>query len=171
MQTTSDRLSESQAALERKAELYNRLASGQAPDAEAEKYEVDFLLKGFTGRGVNPQRHTKEVDTAEAAVYTATGGLLSSDMVREQERRAWETGIRQEAATEEAADERRDIIEQLEKQTREGRERSAALRQERQSAEARKRAKLKAEFMRKRLKTVKTQQGGDTQKQFGGGAG
>lgn len=162
VQTTTDRLSESQAALERKAALYDRLASGQATDNTAtEHYEVDFLMKGFTGRGVTSQRPKNVIDTAEAAVYTATGGLLSSDMAQEQERRAWEARLQEESIAEDAKDERLNIIEDLERQTREGRDRAAALRQERQSAEARKRERLKAEFLQRRLQMAK---GGDNQK-------
>ncbi len=56
------------ALLCRKAELYERLARGEAEDAD-ERYEVDFLLKG-----VDPR--SREVDTAELAVHTATGGVL-----------------------------------------------------------------------------------------------
>ena len=45
MQTPADRLAESRSALERKAQLYERLAAGQHAD-EDELYSVDFLAKG-----------------------------------------------------------------------------------------------------------------------------
>lgn len=45
MQTPADRLAESYSALERKAQLYDRLATGQHDD-EDELYNVDFLAKG-----------------------------------------------------------------------------------------------------------------------------
>ena len=45
VQTPADRLAQSYAALEQKAELYDRLASGQHDDEEDE-YNVDFLRKG-----------------------------------------------------------------------------------------------------------------------------
>lgn len=67
MQTTSDRLVESSAALERKAALYDRLASGGAAggtDAEGEQYEVDFLMKAA---------HAPAVDSADAASRSVTG--------------------------------------------------------------------------------------------------
>lgn len=62
-QTDADRASESYAALERKAALYERLARGEAADDE-EKYEVDFLMKG---------RYAEAPDTVGLAVYTETG--------------------------------------------------------------------------------------------------
>ena len=46
LQTDKDKLNDSYAALERKAELYDRLSRGQYDDDE-EQYNVDFLSKGF----------------------------------------------------------------------------------------------------------------------------
>ena len=45
VQTAQDKLDDSRAALERKAKLYERLATGQYAD-EGEVYNVDFLQKG-----------------------------------------------------------------------------------------------------------------------------
>jgi len=106
VQSSAHRLSDSQAALERKAELYERLASGHIADEEAEKYEVDFLLKGLKGQAMN---------TAESALlFSATGGMVAADMVQEQQRRAWEQQVyqtmRQETITEAAADDKREVF-------------------------------------------------------------
>lgn len=46
LQTDKDKLNDSYAALERKAELYDKLSRGQYDDDE-EQYNVDFLSKGF----------------------------------------------------------------------------------------------------------------------------
>lgn len=47
LQTTDDKLADSYAALERKAELYERLKAGEAGFDDEERYNVDFLRKGF----------------------------------------------------------------------------------------------------------------------------
>ncbi|KAG7670366.1 putative Coiled-coil domain-containing protein 174 [Nannochloris sp. 'desiccata'] len=162
VKTGGDRLSESRAALERKAALYDRMSSGHMlEDEEAARYEVDFSLKergscrGGHNSAAGVGAGARGTDTTQAAVYTTTGALLSADMRQEQERRAWEERIHQESVAEEVADERRDVIEQLEKQTREGRDRAAIARQERQHAENRKKERLKAEFLKKKLEAAK----------------
>jgi hypothetical protein len=170
-QTGGDRLSESRAALERKAALYDRLSAGNMlEDEEAERYEVNFLLKEQGGAGSRVRRdqqrlnHTynnstaagdMNIDTSQAAVYTTTGGLLSADMRREQQRRSWEESMQKERFDQNVADERREVIEQLERQTREERDRAAIARQERQHVENRKRERLKAEFLKKKLEAAK----------------
>lgn len=74
MQTDKDRLQDSYSALERKAELYDRLSRGQVDD-DHEQYNVDFLRKGFlvpeAQPSARPARGTdtaKPIDTARMAV-------------------------------------------------------------------------------------------------------
>jgi hypothetical protein len=161
-QSKGDRFSESRVSLERKAALYDRLSSGHMlEDEETARYEVDFLYKERgSSRGGHPSTAFAAaggIDTTQAAVYTTTttGALLSADMRREQERRAWEESIHQESVAERVADERREVIEQLEEQTREGRDRAAIARQERQHVENRKKERLKADFLKKKLEAAK----------------
>lgn len=93
-QSPGDLLDASRAALERKAELYKRLASGQgASRDELESYEVDFLLKGATG------------------MLNVTGNMISRDMAMERERRAWEAEAEAnyKSEREQLADERRAV--------------------------------------------------------------
>ena len=47
LQTADDKLADSYAALERKAQLYERLKAGEAGYDDEERYNVDFLKKGF----------------------------------------------------------------------------------------------------------------------------
>ena len=49
------------------------------------------------------------------------------------------------------------LIGEIEVETRAGRERAAAARQERQAAEARKRQRLKAEFLRRKLEAARAE--------------
>ncbi len=84
LQTDKDKLNDSYAALERKAQLYDKLSRGQYDDDE-EQYNVDFLSKGFltdemrigsTARQslLDPAR---PVDTSAMAVQAAGIALRS----------------------------------------------------------------------------------------------
>lgn len=83
LQTDKDKLNDSYAALERKAELYDKLSRGQYDDDE-EQYNVDFLSKGFLTdemRIGSSARQSlidpaKPIDTSAMAVQ-ASGGLLT----------------------------------------------------------------------------------------------
>ena len=83
-QTPAARLAESYLALERKAKLYDRLASGQHDD-EDEQYNVDFVRKGTLDdehreMGPDVSRDTAShaaIDTA--AIATSKRGALLSD--------------------------------------------------------------------------------------------
>ena len=78
LQTAQDKLDESRAALERKSQLYDRLAAGQYDDAD-ELYNVDFLHKST----LEEERQSLQQEAAahdafsEAPIDTAAG-LLSS---------------------------------------------------------------------------------------------
>ena len=77
LQTDKDRLDDSYAALERKAELYDKLTKGQYED-DGEQYNVDFLAKGFltdemrNSSNTNAQDSAMPIDSAAMAV-NATG--------------------------------------------------------------------------------------------------
>ena len=78
LQTDRDRLNESYMALERKAELYDKLSRGQYDDDE-EQYNVDFLSKGFLtdeiGAAGSSGRQfidvTRPIDTSAMAAKTS----------------------------------------------------------------------------------------------------
>ncbi|KAL4440396.1 hypothetical protein ABPG75_003397 [Micractinium tetrahymenae] len=175
-----DRLSESRAALERKAALYERLARGKVEDDD-EKYEVDFLMKGgasgdgggdgssvwgggggATGSGGGGGGWGGgELDTAGLAAQAETGGLEHADMARERERRSWEAEQQAAKAAEEEAErqrqERRELLNEVIDEAAEERVRAAAAREQRAAAEARKRERLKAAFLKKQLEQLKQQ--------------
>ena len=80
LQTAQDKLDESRAALERKSQLYERLAAGQYTDAD-ELYNVDFLQKGT----LEDERHSLQRDAADRAQHASldapidtAAGLVSS---------------------------------------------------------------------------------------------
>ena len=80
LQTAQDKLDESRAALERKSQLYERLAAGQYTDAD-DLYNVDFLHKGM----LEEEKQSLQYGAAgraqhahsEAPIDTAAG-LISS---------------------------------------------------------------------------------------------
>lgn len=92
VQTEQSLLAASAAALERKAELYDRLASGSQAVPE-ELYEVDFDLKAAP-------------DTLSGAA-NAPAGLISADMEAERERQAWEGEVEANRRREHNMEERR----------------------------------------------------------------
>ena len=83
MQTPADQLAQSSAALEQKAKLYDKLASGQHDD-EDDVYNVDFLRKGTLQDELEAEQHRDRqrssngvgpIDSAAAAVR-GEGDLL-----------------------------------------------------------------------------------------------
>ena len=65
LQTDTDKLNDSYAALERKAALYDKLSQGRFDDDE-EQYNVDFLQKGLLTHEMLPRdRHRPAHDPAE----------------------------------------------------------------------------------------------------------
>lgn len=156
IKTTSDRLAESSVALERKAALYDRLASGDGAggvDTEGEHYVVDFLMKAA---------HTPAVDSADAASRSVTGGLLSGDMERELERRGWEAEATANLALEQAVEERRrqrrEVMGAVAEETKAGREATAGAREQRAVADATRRERLRQAFLRKQLEHLRAKQ-------------
>ncbi|PNW75356.1 hypothetical protein CHLRE_12g523800v5 [Chlamydomonas reinhardtii] len=115
VKTTADRVGECYAALERKAQLYEKLARGELDD-EGEQYEVDFLRKGGAAEeeagGGEGRRGGDLVDTMLQAV-SGTGGMMTADMARERERRDWERDQQRIMADEEAEERRRKQKEAL----------------------------------------------------------
>ncbi|PSC71976.1 pentatricopeptide repeat-containing protein [Micractinium conductrix] len=164
IKTASDRLSESRAALEKKAALYERLAAGEVDD-ERDVYEVDFLMKGASerrgGGGGGGWGSQGELDTTGLAVQTQTGGLMHADMARERERRSWEAEEEAAMAAEQEGErrrkERRELLSEVIDEAAEERARAATAREQRQAAEARKRQRLKAAFLQKQLEQVRQQ--------------
>ncbi|GLC72113.1 hypothetical protein PLESTF_001205300 [Pleodorina starrii] len=151
VKSTADRIGECYAALERKAQLYEKLARGEVDDDD-EQYEVDFLRKGEEGPSGRPPPD-EPLDTMLQAV-SGTGGMLSADMQRERERRNWEQEQERALADEEADARRRRQKEELlslGEQTREERQRAEALKARKDEATRSRREELKQKFLRDQL--------------------
>ncbi|GIL70769.1 hypothetical protein Vretimale_3851 [Volvox reticuliferus] len=85
---------------------------------------------------------------------SGTGGMMSADMQRERERRAWEEEQDRALADEEAAARRlkqKEELLSLGKQTQEERQRAEALKARKEEATRSRREDLKNKFLRKQL--------------------
>ncbi|GMH45742.1 hypothetical protein BSKO_13705 [Bryopsis sp. KO-2023] len=138
MKTESDKADECYAALEKKAELYEKLMDGKASDEE-EAFEVDFSRKkymepdevGSTARGDTP--HDEPTSDAEA---------VEDERVAEEKRRK-----------------RKELILEQAELTKEGRDRAARVKSRRESRVQRDREKLKAAFLKKQMAKLKANSG------------
>ncbi|KAG2439278.1 hypothetical protein HXX76_004639 [Chlamydomonas incerta] len=158
VKTTADRVGECYAALERKAQLYEKLARGELDD-EGEQYEVDFLRKGGAddegpgGEGPGGRRGGDPVDSMLQAV-SGTGAMMTADMARERERRDWERDQERVMADEQAEERRRkqkEALLYLGEQTREERQRAEAVKVRKEEAVRSKREELKAKFLKEQV--------------------
>ena len=76
LQTDTDKLNDSYAALERKAALYDRLSVGRFDDDD-EQYNVDFLQKGMLSDEMPGDRRRPAQDAAEP-IDTASMAIRAS---------------------------------------------------------------------------------------------
>lgn len=159
----AERLAESSAALQRKAQLYERLARGEDDD-EQERYEVEFWRKGPSHQQEEQEqdwlRHSRQcepVDTSAAAV-AGSGGMMSEDMARELQRREWEEReaalMQQQEEEQQRRTAHRNAVKELSGLTQAGREAAAVAKAQREEQLAAKRARLKASFIQQQMKAV-----------------
>ncbi|KAK9058040.1 hypothetical protein SSX86_022880 [Deinandra increscens subsp. villosa] len=145
--------SASYAALEKKAELYEKLARGEVSDEEdKEKYCVDFYSKREESH--QPQRHDPssiqvnkhEFDNSDEPVLPDTRAM----------------GLGRAAGTVDN-DEHKRFVRQVHEEVNEAREKVSELKVRRQEQVAARREKLKQAYLRKQLEKLKSQsnQGND----------
>ncbi|KAK2080037.1 hypothetical protein QBZ16_002433 [Prototheca wickerhamii] len=146
IQTEQSRLADSAAALERKAALYDRLASGQESAPEGQ-YDVDFELKPAP-------------DSLGQAAGARGGGLVSEDMRAERARQDWEDEVeanrRQELDREDRRHQRREAIAELERETEDARRQDQAAKQALQRVAESRTAALKAAILKKKLAALRS---------------
>lgn len=162
--TDKDRLNDSYSALERKAQLYDKLSKGQYDDDE-EQYNVDFLAKGFTTDQMKPvgsssrqsTNHSKPIDTYSMALHSSD--MVSDDMQREQGRRNWEEEAQRRYELEQQAEVDRELrvenMARIVEETNEDRERAVEAKKDLQLQAAQKKDRLKAAFLKKQLDNLK----------------
>lgn len=148
---------DSYAALEKKAELYDKLTRGELPDEEEkEKYSVDFLRKGSLSdealeierERLGDSKHdsresfeTSGVDagTAEAKPMSGVGWGLGKS-----------TGL---------SHEQKQLIREVNIETKEAREKANDLKLRRQKEAEKKREKLRLAFLKKQVEKLKSSGG------------
>ncbi|BDA44133.1 probable coiled-coil domain-containing protein 174 at N-terminal half [Coccomyxa sp. Obi] len=183
IKTPADRLADSYSALERKAQLYDRLVSGQHDD-EDELYNVDFVRKGTLDderRDMGPSLGAQGPASKDAGSYAAhdsayeatkKGGMTSADMELEQQRRQWEEDewkdLELRKQEEARRDEKIEALERIEEETEELRERLARRKKQKESQAQWQREKIKAAFLKRQVaerikaaKQKKDAQGGE----------
>ncbi|GAB2296901.1 hypothetical protein Dimus_031002 [Dionaea muscipula] len=140
--------SASYAALEKKAELYEKLVRGELSDEEDnEKYCVDFFRKGFmqdekqeprAGNPSAPESSLKEEDEDDAFIPVNTKPL----------------GLGRAAGTVDN-DERKRFVREVHEEANQARVRASEIKLRRQEEAAARREKLKQAYLRKQLEKLK----------------
>eukprot|EP00249_Psilotum_nudum_P015189 c25207_g1_i1 orf=871-1725(-) len=141
--------SASYTALEKKAELYEKLVRGELPDEEdKEKYSVDFLRKGLL------QDEFEEMDRESKGEKASIEQEINHNSeLPAFDRRAgigWKRdgfiGLTQE---------HKQLVREVNEETKEAREKASLLKQHRQLQAEKKREKLRQAFIRKKLEKLK----------------
>ncbi|KAL2653091.1 hypothetical protein R1flu_021219 [Riccia fluitans] len=133
------------AALEKKAELYEKLAKGEVSDEEAEKYNVDFFRKGLL------EDERLEMDA------TASGEPLREDRGASEVQEQWlQRGWVRDGASGLTQDHKQ-IIREVNLETKEAREKTSTLKQQRQIQEQRKREMLRQQYLKRQVEKLKAQ--------------
>lgn len=142
--------SASYAALEKKAQLYDRLVRGEIPDEEErEKYSVDFLRKGLLEDEVKEMEREGQEENF-CIIDNGQDGVSASPIIERRTGIGWNsdkvTTIGQEHKL---------LVRQINEETIEARERATLLKQRRQMQAERNREKLQQEFIKKKLEKLK----------------
>lgn len=137
--------SASYAALEKKAELYEKLSRGELPDEEdKEKYCVDFFQKSFDHAYV-PQMPESSHGATDAA-----------DLVNDHEDSmpdAKPIGLGRAGATIDR-DEHKRFVREVHEEVSEARQKASTVRSRRQEQDAARREKLRQAYLKKRLEKL-----------------
>nr|CAD1834292.1 unnamed protein product [Ananas comosus var. bracteatus] len=133
----------SYAALEKKAEIYEKLARGELPDEEEkEKYCVDFFRKGLEQD--EPQQPELHGNTSDDGVENQDGdtddSLLNSKLF----------GLGRASAIIDN-DEHKRFVREVHEEASQAREKATTLRARRQEQEAARREKLRQAYLKKQL--------------------
>jgi hypothetical protein len=140
-----DRLKESQEALERKAALYDRMQKGEALNMdEYDKYEVDFLNKDDQ---IPKEEDSINPSTSDDILSSLIFGDVGTECSKADTRPMIGMSM---------SDKRRELILEIEKETKGARERAKLQREARLQAQTRKREKLKQAYIQKRAASLAT---------------
>lgn len=163
--TEANRLAESEAALQRKAALYDRLARGEGTEAKEDMYHVDFLGKSASAPPDAEALTAAANPTGSRAGIGAShysGNAAATDMHREQAHEQWVAESEQSYTAMSEEEERRqrrvDTVFELERETKRGRERAAEEKERRKELEDARRKQLKAAMLKQLATKLKASQ-------------
>ncbi|KAK9714420.1 hypothetical protein RND81_06G092800 [Saponaria officinalis] len=135
------------AALEKKAELYEKLAKGELSDEEdKEKYCVDFFRKGLTENELKQQNDSSSVAEVPARENDVDDDFIPFNLKPK--------GLGHTAETVDI-DEHRRFIKEVHEEANQAREKVTEVRLRRQEHAAARRERLKQAYLRKRLENLK----------------
>ncbi|KAJ6822261.1 uncharacterized protein M6B38_388500 [Iris pallida] len=137
----------SYAALEKKAELYEKLARGELPDEEdKEKYCVDFFSKSLTQDGTE-QPEGRE--TCNSTPQQNDDGELDGDVLMSSRLVGpGQTGVAVDN------DEHKRFVREVHEEANQAREKATTLKLRRQEQESARREKLRQAYLRKQLEKL-----------------
>ncbi|XP_074272427.1 uncharacterized protein At4g18257-like [Silene latifolia] len=139
--------SNSYAALEKKAELYEKLAKGELSDEEdREKYCVDFSRKSLTEDEVKQQNNSSPAADVPLRETNEDDDFIPFNSKSK--------GLGRSAVTVDM-DEHRRFIKEVHEEANDAREKVSEVKQRRQEHAAARREKLKQAYLRKRLENLK----------------
>lgn len=139
--------SASYAALERKAELYEKLARGELPDEEdKEKYCVDFFQKIITK--VEPPEQPEERSSGDGNPQENQDGKDDGDILSTRPFGPGRTGTTLDS------DEHKRFVREVHEEASQAREKSTLVKLRRQDQEAARREKLRQAYLRKQLEKL-----------------
>ncbi|KFK28503.1 hypothetical protein AALP_AA7G004600 [Arabis alpina] len=139
----------SYAALERKAELYDKMARGEVSDEEAEeKYCVDFSRKGEDSQPSSTRNSSISAPPEDLKADGEDDGFLFSNKFAGLGRIIGETDMSQHVR----------LVKEVHEEVNQAREKETVLKQKRQELATNRREKLKQAYLRKQIEKLKAQQ-------------
>ncbi|KAL7129705.1 hypothetical protein ABFS83_13G085900 [Erythranthe nasuta] len=148
--------SASYAALERKAELYEKLVRGELSDEEdSEKYCVDFFRKGLEK---DESQRPQGIDTPPQQAQDINGDGGDDDFVSNDTKAA---GLGKTCATVDRS-QHKHFVQEVHEEANEAREKVSELKMRRQEQATARREKLKQAYLRKQLEKLKASKADQT---------
>ncbi|KAG6554457.1 hypothetical protein Mapa_003835 [Marchantia paleacea] len=140
------------AALEKKAELYEKLSRGELNDDEAEMYNVDFFRKGLLE---DERLEMEEEDATAAASIHLHGKSNDSSDLGSEHTRSQSGWIRDGASG--LTQEHKQIIREVNEETKDARGRTSTLKQQRLLQSQKKREALRQAYLKRQVEKLRIQ--------------
>ncbi|BFI25736.1 hypothetical protein AXG93_3233s1080 [Marchantia polymorpha subsp. ruderalis] len=136
------------AALEKKAELYEKLSRGELNEEEAEMYNVDFFRKGL----LEDERLEMEEEDGSRDLHGKINDSSDLGSVHTRSQGGW---IRDGASG--LTQEHKQIIREVNEETKDAREKTSTLKQQRLLQSQKKREALRQAYLKRQVEKLKSQ--------------